>query len=75
MNGRVSLRERRRPNATGAAGPRVVRGGSWRDRPKRCRSAYRLSYPAWRRVFNVGFRVVAEERLSAARTAKLSPVR
>lgn len=48
-------------NADGAAGPRVVRGGSWRDRPKRCRSAYRLSYPAWRRVFNVGFRVVVED--------------
>ena len=39
----------------------VVRGGSWRDRPKRCRSAFRLSYPSWRKVFNVGFRVVVEE--------------
>ncbi len=37
---------------------RVVRGGSWRDRPKRCRSGFRLSYPAWQPVFNVGFRVV-----------------
>ena len=39
----------------------VVRGGSWRDRPKRCRSAFRLSYPSWRKVFDVGFRVVVEE--------------
>ena len=39
---------------------KVVRGGSWRDRPKRCRSAFRLSYPAWQRVFNVGFRVICE---------------
>jgi len=38
--------------------PVSVRGGSWRDRPKRCRSAFRLSYPSWQRVFNVGFRVV-----------------
>ncbi len=39
---------------------KVVRGGSWCDRPKRCRSAFRLSYPAWQRVHNVGFRVVCE---------------
>ncbi|MBM4017807.1 MAG: hypothetical protein FJ288_05675 [Planctomycetes bacterium] len=42
-------------------GPRVVRGGSFHDRPVRCRSAFRLSYPPWQRVFNVGLRVVAEE--------------
>jgi formylglycine-generating enzyme required for sulfatase activity len=39
---------------------KVVRGGSFYDRPNRCRSAYRLSYPTWQRVHNVGFRVVAE---------------
>jgi formylglycine-generating enzyme required for sulfatase activity len=38
----------------------VVRGGSFYDRPERARSAFRLSYPAWQRVFNVGFRVVCE---------------
>ena len=42
-----------------AAGKRVVRGGSWRDRPFRCRSAFRLAYPPWQAVYNVGFRVVA----------------
>ncbi|MBI2949006.1 MAG: SUMF1/EgtB/PvdO family nonheme iron enzyme [Verrucomicrobia bacterium] len=41
-------------------GLKVVRGGSWRDRPARCRSAFRLSYPAYQKVFNVGFRVVIE---------------
>jgi formylglycine-generating enzyme required for sulfatase activity len=41
-------------------GEKVVRGGSWRDRPKRCRSAFRLSYPAWQKVYNVGFRVVCK---------------
>jgi formylglycine-generating enzyme required for sulfatase activity len=39
---------------------RIVRGGSWRDRPVRCRSAFRLSYPSWQAVFNVGFRIVIE---------------
>jgi len=43
-----------------ADGPKVVRGGSFYDRPERARSAFRLSYPAWQRVFNVGFRVVSE---------------
>jgi len=38
----------------------VVRGGSWFDRPKRSRSAFRLSYPAHQKVFNVGLRVVIE---------------
>ncbi len=40
---------------------RVVRGGSWYDRPKRCRSAFRLSYEPYHAVFNVGFRVVMGE--------------
>ena len=41
-------------------GRKVVRGGSFFDSPKRCRSAFRLAYPTWQRVFNVGFRVVCE---------------
>jgi formylglycine-generating enzyme required for sulfatase activity len=44
---------------------RVVRGGSWRDRPQRSRSAFRLGYPAWRKVYNVGFRVVCEDHQSS----------
>jgi len=46
--------------AAPASGRRVVRGGSWGDRPARCRSAFRLAYPSWRRVHNAGFRVVCE---------------
>jgi formylglycine-generating enzyme required for sulfatase activity len=42
------------------AGRKAVRGGSFFDNPSRCRSAFRLAYPAWQRVFNVGFRVVVE---------------
>jgi len=37
---------------------RVVRGGSWRDRPKRATSSFRLMYEPYQKVFNVGFRVV-----------------
>jgi formylglycine-generating enzyme required for sulfatase activity len=44
----------------GTQGRKVVRGGSWYDRPKRCASGFRLDYPAWQRVYNVGFRVVCE---------------
>jgi formylglycine-generating enzyme required for sulfatase activity len=55
-----------------AEGRKVVRGGSFYDRPDRARSAFRLSYPPWQRVFNVGFRVAvteapAEFRVTAAR--------
>ncbi|NQU23072.1 MAG: SUMF1/EgtB/PvdO family nonheme iron enzyme [Candidatus Nealsonbacteria bacterium] len=42
------------------AGRRVVRGGSWYDRPKRCTSSARLGYHPYQKVFNVGFRVICE---------------
>ncbi len=45
-------------NDSHASGRRVVRGGSWRDRPARARSAFRLAYEPYQRVFNVGFRIV-----------------
>jgi formylglycine-generating enzyme required for sulfatase activity len=44
-----------------AAPLKVVRGGSWRDRPRNCRSSARWAYPPYQKVFNVGFRVVIEE--------------
>ncbi|MBM4044431.1 MAG: carbohydrate-binding protein [Planctomycetes bacterium] len=43
---------------------RIVRGGSWRDRPFRASASFRLAYQPYQRVFNVGFRVVCP--LSAA---------
>jgi formylglycine-generating enzyme required for sulfatase activity len=49
-----------------AEGDKVVRGGSWRDRPKRCRSAFRLNYPPYQKVFNVGFRLVIEDSVVLA---------
>ncbi len=48
-------------NAPDATGRRVVRGGSWRDRPKRATSSFRLAYAPYQRVVNVGFRVIIEE--------------
>ena len=48
-DGRNDVRSRER---------RVARGGSWRDRPKRSTSSFRLSYRPYQRVYNVGFRVV-----------------
>jgi formylglycine-generating enzyme required for sulfatase activity len=45
-------------NSLSDAGDRVVRGGSWYDRPKRARSAFRLAYRPYQKVFNVGFRVL-----------------
>ena len=47
-------------NAPAAAERKVLRGGSWVDRPKRCRSGFRLAYPTWQRVHNAGFRVVCK---------------
>lgn len=40
---------------------KVVRGGSWYDRPHRCRSAFRLDYDPWQKIYNVGFRVVVRD--------------
>jgi len=44
----------------GGAGEKVLRGGSWHDRPFRATASYRLGYPAWQRVYHAGFRVVVE---------------
>jgi formylglycine-generating enzyme required for sulfatase activity len=47
-------------DASTVADRRIVRGGSFFDNPKHCGSDGRLDYPRWQRIFNVGFRVVAE---------------
>ena len=47
---------------------KVVRGGSWYDRPKRARSAFRLDYRPYQKVFNVGFRVVYKATSGATTT-------
>lgn len=45
----------------GSKGLKTVRGGSWSERPKESRASSRLDYPAWQRVYNVGFRVIIED--------------
>ena len=48
----------------------IARGGSWRGRPKRCTSSYKISYPSWQKVYNVGFRVVMEAEEGAEYAVK-----
>ena len=48
-------------NNEDGVGRKVVRGGSWRDCPRRGRSAFRLHYEASQAVHDVGFRVVCDE--------------
>ncbi len=49
-------------STSGGAGKRVVRGGSWRDRPSRARASFRLAYRSYQPVYNVGFRVLCSVR-------------
>jgi formylglycine-generating enzyme required for sulfatase activity len=51
-------------------GEKVVRGGSWFDRPKRCTSSARQAYPSWQGVYNVGFRVISESDVKATPVVK-----
>jgi len=48
-------------NALRGGAKRVVRGGSWWDRPKYATASFRRAYRPYQPVFNVGFRVVIEE--------------
>jgi formylglycine-generating enzyme required for sulfatase activity len=41
---------------------RIVRGGSWYDRPQRATRDDQVSYRPYHRVFNVGFRLVIEQQ-------------
>ncbi|MDO4550443.1 MAG: SUMF1/EgtB/PvdO family nonheme iron enzyme [Planctomycetia bacterium] len=40
---------------------KTVKGGSWYDRPHRCRAGMKLPYQAWQKVETVGFRVICED--------------
>ena len=57
------------PAASGSDSPKAVRGGSWAERPKESRAASRIAYPAWQRVYNVGFRVIVTDEEPAAKVA------
>ncbi len=45
-------------NESATGEQRVVRGGSWYDRPVRARSAFRQHYLPWQKLYNTGFRVI-----------------
>ncbi len=53
-------------NGLDGAEKKVVRGGSWFDRPHRATASYRLAYDTWQPVYNVGFRVVIKAQDVAA---------
>ena len=48
-------------NDMARAGRKVVRGADGINLPASRRDTYRLSYPWWQGVWNVGFRVVCED--------------
>ena len=48
-------------NAGETTSMKVVRGGSWLDRPMYATAHTRKAYLPWQKVFNVGFRVIIEE--------------
>lgn len=50
-----------RQDAISADQQKVIRGGSWIDRPKNSTSYIRNSYYAWQPANNVGFRIILEE--------------
>jgi len=54
-------------NEAAPSGRKIVRGGSWYDRPYRATSSYRLGYRPYQRVFNVGFRIIMEAAPRVAR--------
>jgi formylglycine-generating enzyme required for sulfatase activity len=47
-------------NDLSAAEKKVVRGGSWFDRPKHAKSSFRIAYQPYQPVYNVGIRLVIE---------------
>ena len=56
-----------------SAGKKVVRGGSWYDRPEHARSAFRQAFRAEQPVFDIGFRVICqdEEGRSSVTTSRI----
>ena len=63
MAGNVAewTRSRWRPDGPNPVERCMVRGGSWRDPPRRAGSASRLAYRPAQSVIDVGFRVVCED--------------
>ncbi len=47
-------------NDLSATADKVVRGGSWYERPKRATASFRLAYQPYQPVYNVGFRIICD---------------
>jgi len=56
-DGRYPATAQTDPEGPDAGGPRVHRGGGWKDSPRLCRSAYRVRFAAELRHNNLGFRL------------------
>ncbi len=53
-------------DASNDSGSKILRGGSWDNRPRLCRSAFRLHNTSGYRIGRIGFRVISP--LSTPRT-------
>lgn len=49
------------PGKSTSEADKVLRGGSWAERPRQSRASSRLNYAPWQHVYNAGFRVVVED--------------
>jgi formylglycine-generating enzyme required for sulfatase activity len=48
---------------------RLARGGSWYVRPERATADATVAYLPWQKVYDVGFRIIIEEQLTARATS------
>ncbi|MCL2305576.1 MAG: SUMF1/EgtB/PvdO family nonheme iron enzyme [Planctomycetaceae bacterium] len=60
MHGNVAEWTRSELDTSSGDKEKIVKGGSWHDRPYRCTTDFRISYPPYQPVFDVGFRIVVE---------------
>jgi formylglycine-generating enzyme required for sulfatase activity len=60
MHGNVAEWTRSELNTTVGDREKIVKGGSWHDRPFRCATDFRISYPPYQPVYDVGFRIIVE---------------
>ena len=60
MHGNVAEWTRSELGTTAGDKEKIVKGGSWHDRPYRAAVDFRVSYPPYQPVYDVGFRVVVE---------------
>jgi formylglycine-generating enzyme required for sulfatase activity len=62
-------------NDATSAERKVVRGGSWADRPADAGSSVRRAYQPWQKVYDVGFRVIVEGPAPGSQVTRAEPER